>query len=248
MRSHYSRSLFVLLFLTACGGDDDKAPPGDPINSPAATSSALSAMEATANLTSLSTDNADDQSALGGVGGLFGSYYTVLNAKYAEQQQKANLVQSKLTDDAANSFNLPDLATADFSDCYTVSGDTITYSDCESEGFTLDGTLTVTETSLSIDITMEGTEEGMTMSMTMQGALSFSDTALTGDLSLDVEGTTNGQNVTFNIDAEYDVVLTDGCATGGTMVVDGSWSYGQSNADVTAYIEFGPTCGEAVVR
>ena len=206
-------------------------------------------MEATANLSSISTDNADDQSALGGVGGLFGSYTGVLNAKYAEQQQSANLVQSKLTDEASAAFNLADLGNAELDDCHTVSGDTITYTDCEfDEGFTLNGSFTVTETSLTIDLTMEGTQEGMTMSMSMQGAISFSDTALTGNLSLDVDATANGQAYNYNIDAEYDVVLTDGCATGGTMVIDGSWNYGQSNADVTAYIEFGPTCGEAVVR
>ncbi|MCB9667594.1 MAG: hypothetical protein H6715_05685 [Myxococcales bacterium] len=65
---------------------------------------------------------------------------------------------------------------------------------------------------------------------------------------MDVDFSANGQSAAHDVTADYDVVLTDGCVTGGTLVIDGSWSTGQSNIDVTAYIEFGPTCGEALVR
>ncbi len=242
-------SLLVLLFsVAACGDDDDSGsgPSGDPINNPAATQSAVSAMETTNNLRSLS-DDPGNQQALGGVGQLYGNYSSILGAKYAAQQQQS-LTVGYLTAQGSMSQGLDAIANADWEDCYTVDGDTATYDNCESGGSTINGTITGTETSITLDIEVTSDQSGTSFNMTMEGSLEFSDTSVVGTLHFDIDGTAQGTEFNYDVTADYDVELTDGCATGGTLEIDGSWSYSGQNVEATAYITFGPTCGDAELR
>lgn len=124
--------------------------------------------------------------------------------------------------------------------CVTTTGGTATYDNCDSDGTTIDGTITGTASTVDIDLTITTTQAVIDM----DGDLDFSATSLTGYLNYDTSIDAGGQSITTTYRGIYAVTMDGaGCATGGDVQVHYTVS-GGTGIDVWAKAEFGPACGD----
>jgi hypothetical protein len=164
--------------------------------------------------------------------------------------------------------------------CYSTTGDTTTYTDCEVANTTFSGTATSSGTSVAVDLTIDADTSAYdagayapqgAASVTIDdvtvheyGGLDYAGNAVVGVMNFDImttitvdfgslgggfnipgadQGPTTSTQET-NLTADFDLTLTDGCATGGTMTVT-SGSGGSTNTVVATY---GPACGDVEVE
>ncbi|QQR89133.1 MAG: hypothetical protein IPJ88_13055 [Myxococcales bacterium] len=229
----------------SCSSDDSSSSGGELIDNPAAAQSATQAVEDLNAFQALST-NEQDSAAIGQVYGLFGNYQSMLNAKLATQNSAAALSTSAIDLSEIEAF----FAKGDFPDCVTNASGTVTYNDCSVNGiYTIDGTLEVSATGFTSNLTISSDLGGSSTSITMTGSLTLSDTEISGSVNQTVAINAGGNTLDYTINADYDITLSDGCATAGTLKVDGNWSTGTSGGDYDLNITatFGPTCGDVVL-
>jgi len=210
----------------ACGGDDGGGGSyGDPIPNAQAEAAGTMSVDGAADLTGLGAEPANE-SAIGQSFGVYG-----------QLAQLASIKQSQQTPTSAawgggSSVWDPE--------CVSVSGSTATYTNCDSGGALIDGTVTGSDTNVDIDLTLTTSQ----VEIVMDGNLDFTATSISGYLNYDTSVDAGGTSVVTSYDGDFDITLDgQGCPTGGQVEVHYTIS-GAAGIDVFAKVEFGPTCGE----
>jgi len=224
--------------LVACGGDDGGGKGyGDPIDNAGAEQAADQSVDQTMSLETL-TQTPGDNAAIGSLNGVYASLSQVLNAKYAATAQQ----QASLTGSSTSNVDGP---------CLTTTTGGATYDMCDFGSGTIDGTISSSGETVTVDLTIATSASGSTTNIDMDGSVTIAADALTGDLAYTVTAMTSGQTVNYDIDATYDIGLVEACPTSGEMEVHGKWSVEGlqgSAADVWVKAEFGPNCGDVTLR
>jgi hypothetical protein len=217
-------SACLLVSAVGCGGSDGGSY-GDPIDDASAEAAGTQSVEGALDMTTLAAEPANE----GAVGQAFMVYNSV-----------AQMASIKASHEQPYSAGLGgDTLGAWDEGCVSVSGNTATYTACDSGGATIDGTITGSSGSVQMDLTITTTQA----TIDMTGDLSFSLTSLTGYIRYDTSVDAGGQTVTTTYNADYDVELLDGCAVGGQVEVHYTVG-GGAGIDVWAKAEFGPNCGD----
>lgn len=172
--------------------------------------------------------------------------------------------------DAQDSAGYGDLTAPLSADCLATDADgNATYTDCQVAGATFNGTVSGQGDDITLDITMDMPDPGSvagvdspvkSVKVTEKGTLTITEAMIKGtinigiDMELDLSGQTGGvsipggfpTSITQNIAAVFDVTLTDGCVTGGTIQVTASGGMstaGQQNMTATF-----SGCGDVAVQ
>jgi len=217
-----------LLLLGACGEDKGY---GDPIDDPNATTSAEAAV---GNATLLGSDQQSNDAALGVINTLSANMNLLAGAKLQQQQ-------------GAQQYALPAGSNVDEA-CVTITDTTITYDSCDYAGNTVDGTFSHANGHIDIDLVFHYEDVDLTTDVEVDSSLDVSDAALTGFLDFKVNLATDGVRVTSRLDGDFDIVLSDGCAVDGDLEVHASASANGQSQDVWVKAEYGPSCGDIVIR
>lgn len=259
----------MALALTACGGDDGGGGGGGSYGAPleatpAEKQVAVSAVDSVQDLTALATTDVANESALGSVSGSYGTMNALVGVKLSKDPGAA-------AGGAGSNFGFLSQAQGALdAGCYSTDGATTTYTGCDTGGFSITGTITTGESQVSIDLTLtgSGTVGGLnSFAFTQVGSISFSETAITGELKYDTDvdidgagGTSGSFSTKTAVRAIYDIQLTAGCATGGTLEVNQKTTADLSglegvpasaansgSTDVWVKAEFGPNCGDVTL-
>jgi hypothetical protein len=234
----------MVLLVAACGGGDDDKGYGDPITVDSATKSSITqAVQSAAALRTIE-DTPGSDTALANVSGLYGSMNVLMAAKLAATAGQQRLAPVGAILEAAAGKPVTQ-------DCLTVTTGKVTYNNCNYGQGTIDGTISYGSGTFSIDLEISSTTGGSMFSITQRGSLTVTTGAITGDLSIDVEAKFGNVTTTSSFDADYDIVLTNACATDGSLEVhaEGSAQTGQGSGgyDVWVKADFGPACGDVTV-
>lgn len=126
---------------------------------------------------------------------------------------------------------------SDVEACVTETANSVTWNNCNFNGYTLNGSITKSGDTLDLDLDIAFAS--VTVSFT--GSLTVTATLVDGDFSV----TSTVANQGFTLDVTFDqVVLTGGCPTSGTIFVDPSLSSAQIRS---VLVEFGPNCGDVTL-
>lgn len=243
------------LAAAACGGDEDKGY-GDPIGGVAEQQAATRAIDSIYSLQSFQSAGGSDDLALAGVTLGFADVSTLLSAKLVAGAQQREFFVGEEDMFERIRMNAPTLAvpigdaetaSAFGEDCITVANDTVTYNNCTWLYGRIDGWITVRGNHLSFDLDVVYQDTGFDFAIKMDGSIDVSETQIVGNFAYDFDATYNGSVIEYDLDGEFDVALTNGCATGGFLEVHGriTASSGGSNGGWDGWVraEFGPTCG-----
>lgn len=190
---------------------------GGEIDNPAAEAAAGRTVDSAAAL----ADLANEPDSTSGISAVFDSYTSLATVANAGVAGQTLTQKGGGTDGGLN-------------DCITATETMVTYDNCDLGLGMIDGTLSVSGGEVTFDLTVAAS--GLTF--TLEGALTVSDTAIGGTLT----ATTSISGFSTTLVANYDVTLTDGCATGGTIDVD---QRGALSSDVQ--VQFGPACGDVAL-
>lgn len=263
----------LVLALSACGDDgDSSANYSDP--APATQTqkdSAEGALTGTTELKTLATSDPTNADGVGKVSAIYGNVNALVATKQAAQAQGA---PTSAAAGAQGATGIPGMATGGLlaayegaldATCVTTDGTKITYNACDFGMATMDGTIDYKDPTVTVNLKIGVATSGVTSNVDYSGAVDVTATAITGSLSFtsatDVSGATaglaggQGVSATTTADATYDVTLTDGCATGGsievhsvTSVSGGSIPSGAGGVDVWVKALFGPACGDVQIQ
>jgi hypothetical protein len=225
----------ILLVAGACGGSDERDY-GDPITIDTSTKTSLtSAISAAAALVTIENAPSSD-SALSAFAG-FSSAYAVLTPACQSKIQGAAF---ELSRDAM--FKPVDMT------CVTIATGKVTYNNCNYGGGSINGSISYGAGMFTMDVTVSIGATGSTTTVKQKGSIAVSATAIKGNMDIDVSGSFGGTTVNAGYDADFDVTLASGCATGGfvEVAVSGSASGqgGSGSYNFGAKAEFGPSCGD----
>jgi hypothetical protein len=226
------RFVVVFLFagsLAACGEDKDY---GDPLTNPSAP--ALASASVT-NAVALQTDTSNE-SALNALNGLSGNFNSITGIKYQERQQQAPGPQR------------PPLSVDDA--CVVQTDSSITWTDCLYAENTVNGSVTRSGSTVDVDVHFhyQDTTDNRTQDVDAGGSIDITPTSLTGTLSFDLHIDSDGFSTSGDFDGYYDVVMADNCAVDGQAEIRGHASAAGVSQTIWVLAEFGPTCGDVVVR
>lgn len=134
-------------------------------------------------------------------------------------------------------------------DCAVVSGQSVTYNQCNFSTGTINGHITVSGDDIEIDLTITFASGGYSGDYRYRGAITVTDTLVDGALSIDYDIS----SVSYDLDVRYDAIqLLDGCPVGGGLrvAVDTSVSgYGGLDAgSAVVVVAFGPACGDMTMK
>jgi len=224
----YAIVLAVAVLGAACGEDKNY---GDPLTDPNAGPQATAAV---ANARQLSADTTND-TALDALNGVSGNYNILGGIKYqAGQSQAGPGPRPPLAVDAA---------------CVVQTETDITYANCDYAGNTVNGSVTRSGADVHVDVDFVRVDTDQTTTIRADGTVTLTETAVTGALDFDVIYEGQGYKITSQLDGDFDVVLDgQGCAIDGQLEVHAHASAAGQSQSVWVLAEFGPTCGDVVVR
>ncbi len=221
-------AVLALGSLVACGEDKNY---GDPLTTPGIGTSA-SATVGTA--LTLQTDSSNE-SALNALNALGGYYNSITGAKYNEGQAQA----------PARPLNVPE-------ECVAQTDTSITWTDClYGTDITVNGSVTRSGATITADVNFLAVDpdDGSTQDTDANASIDITTGAISGTISFDQEYHEDDFGFSAEFDGYYDVVLdAQGCATGGTVEMRGHASASGQSQTIWAIAEFGPACGDVVVR
>ncbi len=247
---------FALAAAACSSGDDDKGY-GSRIGGPAEEQAAARTIDSIYDLRSFKDSGGSDDLALASVTVGFSEASTLLNAKLGSQQGQGTQylmatdeLKSRiaaLSPSIAVANGGDERASALGDDCVSVSGDTITYNNCSWVYGSIDGWITTSGDHLSFDLEVAYVDGDYYLDLDMKGDIVASDTQFLGDFSYNIEARFGEVTLSYKLDGEFDVVITDGCATGGYLEIHGdivaSSAGNSANWNGWVRAEFGPTCG-----
>jgi hypothetical protein len=247
----------------ACGGGDEDKGYGSPIGGVAEQQAATNAIDSIYSLRSFQDTGGNDDLALSGVTLGFIDVSSLLSAKFVSEAQQGQGQQYLVNQDEmfekmrmhapaiAVAIGVADTASALGDDCISATADTVTYNNCTWLYGRIDGWITVRGDHLSFDLDVVYEDTGFDFSIKMDGSIDVSDTQIVGNFSYDFDANYDGSVVEYNLDGEFDVALSDGCAIGGFLEINGriTASAGGSSGGWDGWVraEFGPTCGQVRV-
>lgn len=217
----------IAAMLAACGEDKNY---GDPIEDPNAP---VHANAAITNAQFLVADTVND-TALNALNGLSGNMNVLGGVKLQQEQGTSQSLDgpTSVVDEA----------------CVDQTETSISYSDCEWVGTTVNGSVTRSGSDISIDVEFVSVSEDTTQTTNANGQLTLTDTELTGYVDFDIDYDFDGNDLGASLDGDFDVVLSEGCAVGGEMEVHGKTSGSGFSQSVWVKAEYGPVCMDVVVR
>lgn len=109
-------------------------------------------------------------------------------------------------------------------DCAVVTSNTVVWTNCTQNGFTINGMVSWVPGHVEIDIQIDGTSQGFTFHYGLSGGITVTASSITGDMTL--TGSASGSGVSFNqtVHSQIDVQIAAGCITSGTLTVTVSGS------------------------
>lgn len=222
------------LLMAGCG---DGGGGGAPIDDPQAKAAATDAAQSMASLQELKA-NGEDSAAVNNV---LSSYSSLQGMALAKQSAQLKAAQLPLA-----------LPKADPSQCVTTSGGTTTYDHCDYGGSSINGTVGVSGDHVTVDLTWDLSSGGQSVIVIMKGDVAVTETSVSGTLAYNIK--VSGSNaLTYDLKSDFDVTF-DGnrCATGGYIRVKQSADVAGvgnvGNFNVTVRADYGPACGDVVVR
>jgi hypothetical protein len=124
------------------------------------------------------------------------------------------------------------------------------YGDSEPDGsYTLNGTITTTGDTLSVDLTLDVTTSETSFEWSLDGAITFTDTTIDGTLDSHGSATSSGSDafdITWDIDVDYQSIVFDdsGCPIDGAISVTETFASGAESYSAEGGASFGPACGD----
>ncbi len=227
MRAHHWGLAIAVLLGSACGGENKQY--GEPIEDPSA---ALHATAAVTNTARLRADTTND-TGLSAVDALSGNVNLLGGIKLQHLQA-----------DQPQSAPLRDVDAA----CVVQSTSGVVYSDCEWAGNIVNGSIIRTGDIVEVDLAFERADEDTTTEIGADGKLTINDSELSGYLDIDLRIETDSVTIRATFDSDFDVMLVDGCAVGGSLELHAVAGAGGSSQSVWVLAEYGPACGDVVVR
>lgn len=169
------------------------------------------------------------------------------------QSGASYLTSQQLSRNSSSGSGLPSFLVEDpvfrLGECAVVSGQSVTYNNCDYGSGVINGHITVSGDVIDIDVTIGFSSSGTSGDYRYHGAITVTDTLIDGALGIDYDIS----SVSYNLDVRYSQVqLADGCPVGGELRVEvdtsvsGYGSIGASSAVVE--IAFGPTCGAMTMK
>jgi len=228
-------ALSAAILMAACGGDSAKK---GMVNTASATTSVQQVVQVGAALNSMNGDQ-----AASAVQSMTSAGQSIVSPQGAGRELPVGLLPDHFPK------NLGGSATTGTAEC-TASGCTFTSYGDDVAGWSIDGTITKSGDTTTFDLDYHVTSGGMPLDWTIDGTVTITATLIDG--SVHSHGTTSleGGSGVPSGDLEWDtkvdyesIVITDGCATGGSIHAEVSYKYaGQSQAS-QGTATFGPACG-----
>lgn len=219
-------SLLFGLLGAACGEDKNY---GDPLGDPTAQAHATQSI---GNAMLLDSDAAND-TPLNAVNGLSANFNLMAGAKLQHEQMALRSTAFGAVDDG----------------CVVLAPGSFTYSDCDFAGNTVNGSVVRSGDTISIDLSFARSDEDSSTTIDVDGAVDVTATAIDGYVDFTITTENEGFSSETILDGDFDVVLDEqGCAVDGELEVHGKTKVLGQSQSVWAKAEFGPTCGDVIVR
>lgn len=223
----------LALFSYGCGSADG-GEATTPVDNPAAEAAADSAVDATQMLGEVKSAP-DSSNALGAVSNMYGQLSAMASSG------AAGLAGLSVVDGTTQKAGLET--------CVTATDSLVTYNSCDFASSNINGTIGISGDTISCNLTLNSGLSGTTVGFTMLGSLTVTETLVTGSITydtaisgIDIPGGVGG----VLLEANYDNVGLDaqGCPTSGSLTVRQSVSGGFGYDFGAVRADFGPSCGE----
>lgn len=225
--------LIPLLVAAGCGGESKNY--GDPIESEVAQQSAGAAIDHASVLTSSESWTAP----LTALNAVSGSYNVMAGAK----------LQAEYEDDYGDLMaRVADAQPLQDDDCATMSASGIVYDDCDFNGVAVDGSITYAESDVSIDLTFDDPDPELSVDIRIRGEIAITETYIAGGLDFRLDISVEGDSARAELNGDFDIELVDGCAVGGELEVNVKASAQGQSESTWVKAEYGPACGEVIIR
>jgi hypothetical protein len=232
-RKYLGLAMAVAVAAYGCGNDGNGGGGGGGggggtgIENPAAEAQAQALASDTGEDLLAMSASPDQGSAIGTVFGIYANALAVASA--TDESALLAELSASVPSEAVGEITTPA--------CVTETGNTVTWDNCNFVTYTVDGTVTVNGDDVEIDLDI--TTSGVTISFV--GTITVTSTLIDGEILI----TSTVASVGFSVDVIFDqIVITDGCPTGGSITVDPSTSAGPIR---TVRADFGPNCGDVAL-
>ena len=231
------RFLFLVtalaLFSYGCGSPDDGGA-SRAISNPNAEEAAQTAVNATTALGEVKTapDSAD---AMGALSNMYAQLSVMASSGAAGVPGFATAEGSS--------------AKAGFDTCVTASDTLVTYNSCEYGSTSIDGTIGIKWDTITCNLTVNSELSGTAVGFTMVGSLTVTETLVTGSMTYDtnISGIDIPAGAgSLHLEANYNDVGVDaqGCPVSGSLTVRQSVTGGVGYDFGVVRADFGPSCGD----
>jgi hypothetical protein len=218
-------TLTALLLATGCGEDKDY---GAPLDNPTAQAHATQAVTNVALLDS----NTTNDTPLSAIDALSANFNLITGAKYQDRQGTAQYA--------------PGAALVDET-CVVITETSFTYTDCEFAGNTVNGTVSRSGDTVSVDVHFSRSDTDTTTTIDVDGSVTANAQKITGYVDFDIDINTDNGTIHTSLDGNFDVVLADGCAVDGQLECHAVAKAAGQSQSVWAKAEFGPECGQVTI-
>jgi hypothetical protein len=230
-------ALSAVIFLAACGGG------GGAEKGMVNTASATQSVEQVIAVGDALASSSGDQAA-SAVQSMTSAGQSIVTPQQQGRELPMGLLPSSFPK------NLGGNATTGTADC-TPSGCTFDNYGDDAAGWSIDGTITKSGDTTSFDLEYHVTSGGMPLDWTIDGSVTITATLIDGNVHSHGVTTLQGGSGVPGGDLEWDtkvdyesIVITDGCATGGSIHAVVDYKYAGQHQATEGTASFGPNCGD----
>jgi len=104
-------------------------------------------------------------------------------------------------------------------DCAVVTSNTVVWTNCTQNGFTINGMVNWDPGHVEVDIQIDGTIQGFAFHYGLSGGIRVTATSITGDMTLTASASGSGLTYNQTVRSQIDVQIADECITSGSLTV-----------------------------
>ena len=109
-------------------------------------------------------------------------------------------------------------------DCAVVTSNTVVWTNCTQNGFSINGMVNWVPGHVTVDIQIDGTIQGFAFQYGLSGGIAVTASSIKGDMTLTGSASGSGVSYSQTVRSQIDVQIADECITSGTLTVTVSGS------------------------
>jgi hypothetical protein len=104
-------------------------------------------------------------------------------------------------------------------DCAVVTSNTVVWTNCTQNGFTINGMVNWVPGHVTVDLQIDGAIQGFAFHYALSGGIAVTESSIKGDMTLTASASGSGLTYNQTVHSQIDVQIADECITSGSLIV-----------------------------